>query len=588
MQLAILRLFWQNAWHFKRYILGILLLLPVVVLMHQFLPPLVLSGILNHLASGNYTQGDLWGSFGGALVLFIGLRFISATIVWRIVIVWLYKLEGHVVAKFNKQIFAHLLSQSARFHSDHLGGSLVAATTRFTNAYGRLAESIAFQFIPMLFSFLFTAIILLPRAPLYVVCLIGLSMTYVLVTILGTRKVREKSIDEAKAQGAQTGALTDSLTNIMAIKGFGADKFESNRFNDITHQAKTAFFDMVRTTHSRELFFSTITATITCISIVLAIAGVVLFNADIATTFLIIEYTGLLTARLWEFTISTLRTYNRAIGDASDMTKILATPPDVQDPARPKKPRINRGKIVFSNVTFSHADANDTIFSDLSVTIRPGERVGLVGHSGAGKTTFIKLLMRLADIDSGSISVDNQNIAHITQASLRSHISYVPQEPLLFHRTIKENIAYGDPAANDQAIYTAAKQAHAADFIEQLPRGYDTVVGERGVKLSGGQRQRIAIARAILKKAPILILDEATSALDSESEREIQRSMETLMKRRTTIAIAHRLSTIAKLDRIIVLDDGRIIEDGTHDELLKKSGAYARLWAHQSGGFIEE
>ncbi|MBC7564627.1 ATP-binding cassette domain-containing protein, partial [Candidatus Saccharibacteria bacterium] len=213
---------------------------------------------------------------------------------------------------------------------------------------------------------------------------------------------------------------------------------------------------------------------------------------------------------------------------------------------------------------------------------------GLVGASGSGKSTLLKLLMRFYDVDKGTITIDGQSIEQVTQKSLHENIAYVPQEPLLFHRTVMENIAYSKPGATIAEIHNAARQANALEFIEKLPKGFDTLVGERGVKLSGGQRQRVAIARALLKDAPILILDEATSALDSESEKLIQDALQKLMKNRTSIVIAHRLSTIAKLDRVIVLSDGVIAEEGTHQHLLAKKGTYAKLWAHQSGGFVEE
>jgi ATP-binding cassette subfamily B protein len=251
--------------------------------------------------------------------------------------------------------------------------------------------------------------------------------------------------------------------------------------------------------------------------------------------------------------------------------------------------RIKNGGIEFREVVFVHDGAEDALFDGLSISIKAGEKVGLVGHSGSGKTTFTRLLLRFSDIDGGEVLIDGQNIAQITQNDLRRAIAYVPQEPLLFHRTIRENIAYGKPDASAEEIETAARQANAHDFIVGLPIGYETLVGERGVKLSGGQRQRVAIARAILKDAPILVLDEATSSLDSESEALIQDALWKLMEGRTAIVVAHRLSTIQHMDRIVVLDNGVIIEQGSHHELLKrKNGTYAKLWQRQSGGFIEE
>ena len=249
---------------------------------------------------------------------------------------------------------------------------------------------------------------------------------------------------------------------------------------------------------------------------------------------------------------------------------------------------MHHGAVEFRDVTFTHNGADDALFNSFNLSIKPGEKVGLVGHSGSGKTTFTRLLLRFSDIRRGEICIDGQNIATVTQDDLHESIAYVPQEPLLFHRSIAENIRYGRLNASANDIAKAAKDAHATEFIDKLPSGYDTLVGERGVKLSGGQRQRIAIARAMIKNAPILVLDEATSALDSESEVLIQAALWKLMEGRTAIVIAHRLSTIQKMDRIIVLDDGKIVEQGSHKELITENGVYAKLWAHQSGGFIEE
>ena len=279
-----------------------------------------------------------------------------------------------------------------------------------------------------------------------------------------------------------------------------------------------------------------------------------------------------------------MQSINRAFGDAHDMTVILDEPRLVADEPGAKDLAVTRGDILFSNLSFSYSDGSmpTSVFENFTLHIPPGQRVGLVGKSGSGKTTVTRLLLRLSDIQEGKILVDGQDISRISQGSLRRQIAYVPQEPLLFHRTIAENIAYGRPDATKEQIRQAAKDANALEFIETLPEGFDTITGERGVKLSGGQRQRIAIARAILTNAPILVLDEATSALDSESEQLIQGALENLMKGKTSIVVAHRLSTVARLDRIIVLKDGEIIEDGTHEELLNKHGEYSGLWERQT------
>jgi ATP-binding cassette subfamily B protein len=304
--------------------------------------------------------------------------------------------------------------------------------------------------------------------------------------------------------------------------------------------------------------------------------------------FLILSYTSTIVEQLFQFSNNSIRTYNRAIGDATEMVKILAEEATIQDCSDPEESRMHRGAIRFKDVSFTHNGASKAIFNDLNLSIKPGEKVGLVGHSGSGKTSLTRILLRFSDIDSGTIEIDGQNIVNVKQADLRHAISYVPQEPILFHRSIAENINYGRIEASMQEIEVIGRKANADEFIRSLPKGYETLVGERGVKLSGGQRQRIAIARAMLKNAPILVLDEATSALDSESEALIQDALWKLMEGRTAIVIAHRLSTIQKMDRIIVLDNGKIVEEGSHKDLLYKKGVYAKLWNRQSGGFLDE
>jgi ATP-binding cassette subfamily B protein len=306
----------------------------------------------------------------------------------------------------------------------------------------------------------------------------------------------------------------------------------------------------------------------------------------VAAVYLATTYTLTVTDQLWEIT-QVMRNYNRVMGDAHDMVEILDIPPAVADHTDVEFRR-GPGAVEFDHVTFTHDGAGeDALFEDFTLTIAPGEKIGLVGHSGSGKTTLTRLLLRFSDVDSGAIRIDGQDLRDVTQASLRRSIAYVAQEPLLFHRSIADNIGYGRPGATPELVHEAAVKASADEFISRLPSGYDTTVGERGVKVSGGQRQRIAIARAVLKDASLLVLDEATSALDSESEVHIQAALAEAMKGRTTIVIAHRLSTVQAMDRIVVLADGRIVEQGSHAELLAAGGVYAGLWSHQSGGFLE-
>jgi ATP-binding cassette subfamily B protein len=276
----------------------------------------------------------------------------------------------------------------------------------------------------------------------------------------------------------------------------------------------------------------------------------------------------------------------RYFGEAQEGLDGILLDHEIVDSPHAKELVTEGGEIVWKDVTFEFGE--NRVFDEFNLTIIPGQRVGLVGPSGAGKTTFVSLLLRQHDIHDGAILIDNQNIATVTQDSLRSHVGIVPQEPMLFHRSIRENIAYGKPNATDKEIIAVAKKAQAHEFIDALPQKYETLVGERGVKLSGGQKQRVAIARAMLKDAPVLILDEATSALDSESEVAIQKALHELMEGKTVVAIAHRLSTLREMDRILVLENGKIVEDGTHVTLSKAGGTYQRLWEHQAGGFLQE
>lgn len=581
-------LYWNHAWRYKRYVVGILIILPIAVLTEQFLNTMVLASILDRLSSGNFDPNNLVGSFGLSVVTYTALMVVGGTIGWRVIDIFNWKLEGNVQTDLAHRVYSHLLNQSANFHANRFSGSLVSQTSKFLGGYIRIADTTIYQVYQLFISLIFSIIILAPRAPIFAAVLLLFAIVYMISGLFVTRKVRKLTGVHAASESRQTGYLADSITNIMAIKSFSGAHFENKSFGKYTDRTREDLLSIMRANNRQMLTFSLMNRFILVCSLILAILGVAVFNANIATVFLIFSFTGNLINQLWVFCNNSLRTYSRAFGDAQDMVKILSIEPGIKDPYQAEKLRISRGAIKFNEVTFTHDGMGQSLFEGFSLAIKAGEKVGLVGHSGSGKTTFTRLLLRFSDIDNGEILIDGQNIAHIKQDDLHRKIAYVPQEPIMFHRTLRDNIRYGNFNASDKEVEAATKNSHASEFINELPEGYDTLVGERGVKLSGGQRQRIAIARAMIKDAPILLLDEATSALDSESEVLIQDALWKLMKGRTTIVIAHRLSTIQKMDRIIVLDDGKIVEEGSHKELLRKNGVYANLWEHQSGGFLED
>lgn len=584
-----IKFYWHHAWKYPGYVIGLAVAMPINQLLSRFLPPLIAADILDRISKGNYVHGDVWASFGSDLLIYAGLIAFTAIIGWRIIIQLVWRLEALVMRDIYQETFSHLMKLSANFHANSFGGSLVSQTNKLASAYVRVADTTIFQVYSLFITFVLTIVILAPRAPLFILLLSALSLVYVLSAIFATKNIRVLNADEARAQNKQTGILADMITNIMAVKSFSTSNQEQKRFAVATEKTRKKTMKIMHASTIKDAYFGSVSSVIDIVALVVAIASVVIFDANIALVFLVLSYTDNIVDRLWEFGQNTLRQYNRALGDAQEGIKTLLMEPEVKDVAKPQEPKISRGKITFDAVTFRHSDdpAGKPLFENLDLRIKPGEKVGFVGHSGSGKTSLTRLLLRYSDIQRGAIRIDGQDISKLRQDDLRAHIAYVPQEPLLFHRTIRENISYGRPSASKQEVEGVAKMANAHEFIAGLKDGYETLVGERGVKLSGGQRQRIAIARALLKNVPILVLDEATSALDSESETLIQDALWKLMEGRTAIVIAHRLSTIQKMDRIIVLDDGKIAEEGTHKELVHKNGVYANLWRHQSGGFLE-
>ena len=583
-----LRIYWQHARKYKKDLWTVYPLMTVAQFAEDFVTPLIISGIMNKLSSGNIAdlQNDnLWLIFGSIIAIEL-----FAHTIWNIVVRTYWKMQDKIMFDLNMSVFNHLQKMSFRFFSDRFAGSLVSQTNKFVGAYERLTDALTWNVYKLIVSLVFTTIILLPRVPAVATAILLIAAIYTPTIWYVRRKQLPYTTRWAKAETARTGQLADTISNIVAVKSFSNEKLETSRMHARAQDVHNRSLDTMRINMRQEfgtgILQRSINVSVIILSILLATRGYV----EVGTVYLSLIYTLGIIRRLWDLN-TTFRQFTRVFGDSHDMTEILQIKPEIADNKNPIELITSQGNVAFSKVTFRYkgSDASNTLFNDLNLNISGGEKIGLVGPSGGGKTTITKLLLRFMDIQAGSIKIDGQNIADAMQSDVRRMVSYVPQEPLLFHRSIAENIAYGKLHATQKEIEYAAKQAHAHEFIVKLEDGYNTLVGERGVKLSGGQKQRIAIARTMLKDAPILVLDEATSALDSESEALIQDALWKLMEGKTAIVIAHRLSTIQKMDRIIVLDKGDIVEEGTHTQLIKKkNGLYARLWSHQSGGFLQD
>lgn len=481
-----------------------------------------------------------------------------------------------------------LLSRSVGFHANNIGGKLVSNALEYPSAFGRLIDTIYISIIPFVLIMIVGISVVFSRSVPIGFALLFITIVTIIMIVVESHRRSGLRVERKKAQNVMIANLSDTIVNTQAVKTFGQEEKELRQHGVLDHRL-TSF--RLRDWTSTAVIGSLRMGILLSLQIGFIVFVAHLLKEDptiLGIGIFAFTYTLSLTAKLFEVG-SMIRNIEEAFLQASSMTEIILENREITDSSHAKEIRVKKGIIDIEDMQFAYSDAkNDTVFDNLTIHIPAGQKVGVVGPSGGGKSTFTRLLLRFDDVLKGSIRIDDQDIRSVTQTSLRQSISYVPQEPLLFHRTIRENIAYGKPDASDKEIRKAAHLAYADEFIDKLPEKYDTIVGERGVKLSGGQRQRIAIARAILKDAPILILDEATSALDSESEVFIQKALVKLMKKRTTIVIAHRLSTIQKMDRIIVLDNGAITEDGNHRDLLAAKQTYARLWAHQSGGFIED
>ncbi len=504
---------------------------------------------------------------------------------WRISSYAVCDFQPRCMRSIMDECFEVIHNHSFDFFNNNFTGGLVKKVNRAARSFEDITDYIFFNF-----SQLGLKIIISTAVLFYIEPFLGIAMFLWIFIFLGINyffalyKLERFDLPKAKADTKVTAMLSDTFLNNANVKLFAALPFENVEFQKVTEdwfkKTKKAWF----TNQHVELVQGFLMVMIEFVIMYFAVKFWLVQSITVGDIVLIQGYLFLLFGNLWDFGRNVRNLYER-LADAAEMTEILDTPIEVKDKKGAKSISITRGKVEFDSVGFSYTE--DDVIKKLSLKIKPGEKVALIGPSGGGKSTIVKLILRLFDLDSGKILIDNQDISKFTQDSLRSQIALVPQDPILFHRTLMENIRYGRLDASNEEVYAASRLANCHDFISAFPKAYDTFVGERGVKLSGGERQRVAIARAILSNAKILILDEATSSLDSESERLIQSALKNLMKNKTTLVIAHRLSTIVQMDRIIVLEKGQIIEEGNHSSLIKKeAGLYKKLWELQSKGYL--
>lgn len=575
---------------------------------------------------GVYTPQNLWAEKGDMLLLILAVMILSPLWIALSSFIHFQTLQGVFPMQMRWRFHQRMLGQSMQFYQDEFSGRVSAKVMQTALAVRDTVMTVTDMFMYVAVYFITSGIILFNLDSLLLIpfivwfVLVWLAMWYFIP------KLKQTAIVQADARALMTGRITDAYANIMTVKLFSHSRRELD-------YAKNAMGQFLGTVHAQMRWVSYLEVSTHLISVILvsSTAGIGIYlwqqsavgvGAIAAATAMALRLNGLTRWIMWQ-TASLFE----SIGTVQDGMRTLSAPQTIVDKPNASILKVSDGHIVFDHIDFSYEGEDDAtglnkhksdkpldnmnedaaipaadsaagtsyakLLDNFYLDIKSGEKIGLVGRSGAGKSTLVNLLLRFFDVDKGKIYIDGQAIDEVTQESLRQQIGMVTQDTSLLHRTVRENIAYGRPDATDEEIITAAKQAQAWDFIKDLyddkgNTGLDTQVGERGVKLSGGQRQRIAISRVMLKNAPILLLDEATSALDSEIEFAITESLNDIMTGKTVIAIAHRLSTIAALDRLVVMDKGRIIEQGSHDELLALNGVYARLWQRQSGGFLGE
>ncbi len=562
------------------------LVLVGAVVVADVVGPIVFATILSRVASlPRSAPVDEWSTFGALLIAYALTGMVSVAL-WRVA-GWLE--WGACVRSFATGItngYEHLLSLSYRWHLDHPAGEVLSSLGNYSWAFAEMVDVASWGLVPVVVLVLAACGVLAFYAWPAAVALLVMVGGFTFVLSRRLPQVRAASQEFEDRHSRATGVVSDTVTNLTSVRAAAGEEQERATVRRLMSDAVTADLG------ARSIFMRTqlqLETTIVVTTLLALIAGTTMAIhhwASTAAIYLVLYYAAQVAFAL-EQSFEHLRSFARALGRAAKFAAIAAEPAEITDTLGAVPLETRGGGVVFDRIVFGY-HRGTPLFDGLALTVDPGEHVALVGGSGSGKSTLSRLLLRFMDVDGGSILFDGQDVRTVTLESLRRNVSYVSQDPQLLHRTIAENICYGLDEVDGEMVAEVGKAAHVEEFVYDLPDGYDTVVGERGLKLSGGQRQRVAIAQAMAKRAPVLVLDEATSALDSESEHLVQEAMWRLMAGSTALVIAHRLSTIAHMDRIVVLDRGRIVEEGTHRQLLSTGGrgTYARLWQHQSGGFL--
>jgi ATP-binding cassette subfamily B protein len=584
--LLALRHYGRELARLRRFTVPALLLPALGNIGLYYVAPLIVAKLIGQVAGD--TQADGQGTFDSALPYVLGFAgvLLLAEALWRLGLHCLNRLDAHGIEHLYVVGMDELYAKDSAFFHDNFAGSLTKRVLSFATRFEEFADTLTFNIMGSFVPLAFGSVILWNYDPLLVVGLLTmLAVTAVCVVPLIRRRQRLVARRE-EAIARVSGHVADSLMNMETVRAFAAEDREAAEHRSRVAESRRL---TLRSWDYGNLRIDTLIAPMSVATNLLGLLlAVSLGGGSHSVEAVVVAFTYYTNATRIMFEFNQIyRRLESSMTEAAQFTELLLSPPTVLDPPEPEPLRPDGADVRFERVTFAH-EGGKPLFEDMDLAVPGGAKIGLVGRSGGGKTTLTRLLLRMTDIDGGRILIGGQDISRLRQADLRSMIAYVPQEPAMFHRTLKENIAFARPGATDAEIRRAAEAAHVTEFADALPDGFETMVGERGVKLSGGQRQRVALARAILRDAPILLLDEATSALDSESEILIQEALWRLMEGRTALVVAHRLSTVAGMDRLVVLDRGRIIEQGAHHELLSAGGVYAKLWEHQSGGFLED